>query len=67
MTDLLSRTLQEGYDLQARQRDRIRELESAIRWALGEEGEFPDEPEPLRGKYRRKYHWRTELRRRANL
>jgi hypothetical protein len=45
---------------------RCEALETAIRWALGEVGEFPDEPEP-RGKYRRKYYWRTELRKRAGL
>jgi len=46
------------------QRDRLRE---AIYWALGERGDFPGEPPPLAGKYRRAYHWRTELRRRSGL
>ena len=45
--------------------ERLARSEAAIRWALGEEGEFPDEPAPLAGKYRRRYHWRTELRARA--
>ena len=41
-------------------------LTEAIRWALGEVGEFPaEEPPPVAGKYRQRYHWRTELRRRA--
>lgn len=40
-------------------------LASAIKWALGEEGEFGEEPEPLAGKYRRRFWWRTELRQRA--
>lgn len=44
---------------------RVEQLEAAIRWALGEEGEFPEEPPPLAGKYRQRYHWRTELRRRT--
>lgn len=46
-------------------RGRVRQLESAIRWALGEEGEFGEEPPPLAGKYRRRFWWRTELRERA--
>jgi len=46
---------------------RIAELEKAIRWALGEEGEFGSEPPPLAGKYRRAFWWRTELRARAKL
>lgn len=52
----------EAFAAQAREIERLRE---AIYWALGERDEFPDEPEPLAGKYRRRYHWRTELRRRA--
>lgn len=40
----------------------------AIEWALGERDEFPaEEPPPLAGKYRQRYYWRTELRRRAAL
>lgn len=46
-------------------RGRVRELEAAVLWALGENGEFSEEPPPLAGKYRRKYWWRTELRNRA--
>lgn len=46
-------------------RGRVRQLESAVLWALGENGEFSEEPPPLAGKYRRKYWWRTELRERA--
>lgn len=47
---------------------RVAELEATIRWALGEGDEFPpipDEPEP--GKPIRRYWWRSELRRHANL
>lgn len=51
-----------------RWRRRIKELEAAIYWALGENGEFNDGPQPLlAGKYRRPYWWRTELRARAKL
>lgn len=50
-----------------KQKRRIAQLESAVRWALGENGEFPDEPAPLAGKYRRRFWWRTELRKRAKL
>lgn len=46
---------------------RIQQLEAAIRWALGEEGDFSEEPPPLAGKYRQRFWWRTELRRRAAL
>lgn len=53
--------------LAAAAEERIAQLESAIKWALGEEGEFGEEPEPLAGKYRRQFWWRTELRRRAGL
>lgn len=44
------------------QRDQMRE---AILWALGERDEFPEEPELLAGKYKRRFYWRTELRQRA--
>lgn len=44
---------------------RIASLESAVRWALGEEGEFPSPPEPIPGKLIRRYYWRGELRERA--
>lgn len=45
----------------------IARLWAAITWALGENGEFPDEPPPLAGKYRQRFWWRSELRRRAFL
>lgn len=51
----------------AEDKRRIEQLESAIRWALGEEGEFPEEPPLVPGKYPRRYQWRTELRQRADL
>lgn len=56
--------LQRDLTLLTAERDR---LASAIRWALGEEGNFGEEPPPLAGKYRRRYWWRSELRRRAAL
>lgn len=40
-------------------------MRGAILWALGENGTFLEEPSPLAGKYRRRYWWRTELRKRA--
>lgn len=55
-------------DAQARIREleaQVRQLREAIEWALGERDEFPQEPAPLAGKYRRPYYWRTELRSRA--
>lgn len=56
------------YDDVVALRARVAQLEAAIRWALGEEGEFPgEEPPPLAGKYRRRYHWRKELQQRAAL
>ena len=45
-----------------RAEQRVRDLEAAIRWALGEEGEFPSR-EAGQGAY----WWRTELRQRAAL
>jgi hypothetical protein len=41
---------------------RVQELEAAVRWALGEEGDFPHrlEGDPA-------YYWRPELRRRAGV
>jgi hypothetical protein len=48
-------------------REALEKAQSAIRWALGEEGEFGEEPAPLAGKYRRRFWWRTELRERAAL
>lgn len=44
---------------------RMIQMRNAILWALGENGEFTEEPPPLAGKYRRRYWWRTELRKRA--
>jgi hypothetical protein len=44
---------------------RVQVLEAAIAWALGESDTFPEEPPPLAGKYRQRYWWRSELRRRA--
>lgn len=40
-------------------------LTGAIRWALGEEGDFGDEPEPMKvngREIRRRYYWRSTLR-----
>lgn len=54
----------------ARLRAEMEQLRNAIRWALGEEGEFmPAEDEPLRpdGSPVARYWWRSELRRRAAL
>lgn len=45
----------------------IHQLKEAIYWALGERDDFPEEPPPLAEKYRRRYHWRSELRRRSGL
>jgi len=45
----------------------VRQFKEAIYWALGERGDFPSEPPPLGGKYRRAFHWRRELRRRSGL
>lgn len=39
---------------------RMKKLESAIRWALGEKGDFPQRQDGQGA-----YWWRTELRRRA--
>lgn len=46
-------------------RAQVAKLTDAIRWALGEEGEFHSEPEPVPGKPRRRYWWRSELHQRA--
>lgn len=51
-------------DLAAVKQDHDR-LVGAIRWALGEVGEFPAEPNRLAGQDRQRFYWRTELRRRA--
>jgi hypothetical protein len=45
--------------------DEIERLREVVYWALGERDEFPEEPELLAGKYKRRFYWRTELRRRA--
>jgi hypothetical protein len=45
----------------------LRQMKEAIYWALGERDDFPPEPEPLAGKYRQRYWWRTELRKRSGL
>ena len=49
----------------ARLRNENARLCAAIRWALGEEGQFSEEPPPLNGKWRQRFWWRTELRERA--
>lgn len=41
---------------------RLAEAVEIIRWALGEEGEFPDLPDDWP---KRKFYWRTELREKA--
>ena len=47
---------------------RVRELEAAVRWALGEEGEFPPrQRSTLTGLYVNHYWWRPELRKRAGV
>lgn len=55
----------------AASQERERVLREAIEWALGERGEFGDEPAPLvtasGTAYRRRYWWRTKLRERAAL
>lgn len=45
----------------------LRQMKEAIYWALGERDDFPSEPEPIAGKYRKRYWWRTELRKRSGL
>jgi hypothetical protein len=45
----------------------LTQMKEAIYWALGERDDFPPEPEPIAGKYRRRYWWRTELRKRSGL
>lgn len=63
----LAEAWKQATDLLEEQAVRIQQLEAAIRWALGEEGDFSEEPPPLAGKYRQRFWWRTELRRRAAL
>ncbi len=46
---------------------RNQQLESAIRWALGDEGDFGAEPPPINGRWLRAFWWRGELRSRAAL
>jgi hypothetical protein len=41
------------------------QLDAIVRWLLGEEGEFPNPPEKVAGRYFPLYWWRTELRRRV--
>jgi hypothetical protein len=48
-SDLLERTLKEGYDIQARQRDHIRELEAALDWALDHTKGIETQPPELAG------------------
>lgn len=48
----------------ARLREALQKVDSLVKWLCGEEGEFGSEPEPLAGKYRRAFWWRTELRQR---
>jgi hypothetical protein len=45
----------------------VARLRDAILWALGEQGEFPPEPDGEPGKPRRRYWWRSELRSRAGM
>lgn len=56
-----------AYEIALALLQRIDELEGVIRWALGEEGDFPDRPEKVEGKTQPLYWWRTELRSRAAL
>ena len=42
----------------------VKEVESLVKWLLGEEGEFPSPPEHVPGKPRKTFYWRSELRRR---
>lgn len=60
--DAQIKILQDSVEYEAAQ---VARLEDAILWALGEKGEFGEEPKPLAGKYRRRFWWRTELRQRA--
>lgn len=63
----LHAAVEQQADENARLRARVERLEGAIRWALGEEGEWDEEPPPIAGKWRRRYWWRSELRERAAL
>lgn len=42
-------------------------LRDAILWALGVNGAFSEEPDPIAGKWRRRYWWRHELAQRADI
>ena len=64
MRELTERAEQAEAALTALQQERDR-LSTAIEWALGERGEFGEEPPPLAGLYRRRFWWRQELRTRA--
>ena len=57
--DFTRGTVQECFLVAA---DRIEELEDAVRWALGELGDFEQRPEGAGA-----YWWRTELRQRAQM
>lgn len=59
-------TLREAATALSAAQARERALESVIRWALGEEGEFPDWPADVTITGRHKYWWRTELLQRLN-
>ncbi len=63
----LQKDARRGKQRQKRADTKVERLTAAIRWALGEDGEFGEEPPPLAGKCRRRYWWRTELRQRAGL
>ena len=60
----IDRRYEDAAERQALEADNER-LREAIYWALGERDEFPEEPPPLNGKWRQRYWWRRELRRRA--
>jgi hypothetical protein len=47
---------------------RVTQLEQAVRWALGEIGDFPggDEPPTIAG-FRQRFFWRTKLAEMAGL
>jgi len=42
-------------------------LREAVLWVLGERDSIGEEPPPIAGRWRRRFWWRTELRRRARL
>jgi hypothetical protein len=71
VAELVDVNQDEGYErLKARNAQLeadLRQMKEAIYWALGERDDFPPEPEPIAGKYRKRYWWRTELRKRSGL